>query len=426
MAESHFKDDPSLTKRDLRADDKKIISVGLATGEIWKAYNETGVLPKESFEDFCKILRTGCWDVSSRSCLSHFDLVISKIVYAFGNHRKVTGRVVWLLLLWHIWTAWNVAYLMAIKDIFVANQDYIGFEPRPERVPSGVVILLWWVVTKFFSVGPVFYMWWTQHGFVLPPPVTKAIMISTKEMACLATGRPQDLDFARLVLAVSQLDRTRFRSCGRCGDFPLGDRVYHCHAYDRHYPLYDHYCGWLWVIVFSKTIKPFLLFQVGLAMDGLYTMIVSLYWASAAPTVGRRLLYGVQAGVVAVLLTVGVGLVAAWHLVAWRSKHGRLRDATSPVVAEPHSINWTSICTLQPLVPIYTILATSPPSSDLGTTDCIIQQAPVTSIDWTHDTSIARIQLCTRQSTGHRFARDFPSSVTPPGRPLTRRYAKTA
>jgi hypothetical protein len=64
-------------------------------------------------------------------------------------------------------------------------------------------------------------------------------------------------------------------------------------------------------VVFSNTIKPYLLFQLGLAADGLYAAGVSSYWASLAADATRALLYGVQGGVIGVLLAVFVAFLAA-------------------------------------------------------------------------------------------------------------------
>ncbi|ROW01269.1 hypothetical protein VMCG_05851 [Cytospora schulzeri] len=71
------------------------------------------------------------------------------------------------------------------------------------------------------------------------------------------------------------------------GDRPLADRVYHCKDIGRkcdrdqkmrgvHLPLYDHFCHWIWVVVWLDTIKPYLLCLIFLALDAIIVIASSI------------------------------------------------------------------------------------------------------------------------------------------------------
>lgn len=62
----------------------------------------------------------------------------------------------------------------------------------------------------------------------------------------------------------------------------LGDRVYHCQEWHRrgreaHLPMYDHYCWWLRVNVYLDTIKSHVLTIVGLILDAITHLVLSVF-----------------------------------------------------------------------------------------------------------------------------------------------------
>ncbi|OIW30962.1 hypothetical protein CONLIGDRAFT_700622 [Coniochaeta ligniaria NRRL 30616] len=73
---------------------------------------------------------------------------------------------------------------------------------------------------------------------------------------------------------------------------PYGDRVYHCTKLCRHFPLYDHYCHYLWMVVYLDTIKPYFCTVFWLALDGVVCMSVSFAAARMSRT-GLGQLHGI-------------------------------------------------------------------------------------------------------------------------------------
>ncbi|KAI1847581.1 hypothetical protein JX265_000832 [Neoarthrinium moseri] len=65
----------------------------------------------------------------------------------------------------------------------------------------------------------------------------------------------------------------RPRLCPRC-ERESSDRVYHCVVTDRCLPIYDHFCSWLMVSVYSRTMKSYLYTILFLPLDTVGTFVV--------------------------------------------------------------------------------------------------------------------------------------------------------
>ncbi|KAI0015604.1 hypothetical protein F4780DRAFT_784007 [Xylariomycetidae sp. FL0641] len=98
----------------------------------------------------------------------------------------------------------------------------------------------------------------------------------------------------------------RPRTCPRGCDFSPSDRVYHCSRFKRCLPLYDHYCEFLKVTVYLRTMKPYLfcigflfldsLFTLGVTVAGLTSGHVAFTWPSSSALVLTALMVGLVSG----------------------------------------------------------------------------------------------------------------------------------
>ena len=53
------------------------------------------------------------------------------------------------------------------------------------------------------------------------------------------------------------VENARFRAYMCDSTVGYGDRTYHCSMLNRHLPIYDHYCHWLWMTAYLDTCKPY-------------------------------------------------------------------------------------------------------------------------------------------------------------------------
>lgn len=74
------------------------------------------------------------------------------------------------------------------------------------------------------------------------------------------------------------IDR-RPRVCNLVGGCRLrmSDRVYHCTRLDRCLPVYDHFCDFIQVAVYLRTMKAYLFVLVFLPLDASFSIAISIY-----------------------------------------------------------------------------------------------------------------------------------------------------
>ncbi|EFQ27343.1 DHHC zinc finger domain-containing protein [Colletotrichum graminicola] len=122
----------------------------------------------------------------------------------------------------------------------------------------------------------------------------------------------------------------------RCGEQCVnagawrGDRMYHCrHGYNCCLPVFDHYCFWLWVPVYLKTIKPYCLFMPYMFLYSVFSGAV-VSWALASPHIRglSRWSYAVLA------LSTIFGIISAtkmmkfqWTAIVLHNRVGKERGA---------------------------------------------------------------------------------------------------
>ncbi|KAI0601094.1 hypothetical protein F4775DRAFT_479397 [Biscogniauxia sp. FL1348] len=110
-------------------------------------------------------------------------------------------------------------------------------------------------------------------------------------------------------------DDRRLHRCPKGCDFDLTDRVYHCTAHGRCLPVYDHYCKYLRVIIYLRTMKPYLYVLIFLPLDGLFTVSLSIFALQS-----KHQLMVFQYVAVLILSAVMVTLIAlgnTYHQIRW-------------------------------------------------------------------------------------------------------------
>lgn len=136
-------------------------------------------------------------------------------------------------------------------------------------VTVGVAILVLFTSIKFLWVGSWLWSLWLTHTPLHP------YKKSPKPRRCWV--RQASYRGYEIYAGSQQQDYVYPNICERCDSAePLADRVYHCTAFDVHLPVYDHYCHWILVTVWLPTIKPYLLLNVFLITDVLFTWGVGI------------------------------------------------------------------------------------------------------------------------------------------------------
>lgn len=226
------------------------------------------------------------------------------------NHGESIGaRTPYLMVGFLILTTYSVVWRFAVEGLILGRLYGIQsphfndlYQPTGPII-AGVALVLLTTISKVMWVGAWAYALLITHCTQRHHnPVTslKRVMASdSEERKAVEDGHPAS--------------NIRFRRCGRdfCLDRkPYGDRVYHCSKTDCHYPIYDHYCHWLWVAVYLDTMKPYLCLIFWIAVDGIVCMAASIAAATLART-GLGLLHWIVAvcsGLQAIYMAVIVGI----------------------------------------------------------------------------------------------------------------------
>ncbi|RYP11492.1 hypothetical protein DL764_000015 [Monosporascus ibericus] len=121
----------------------------------------------------------------------------------------------------------------------------------------------------------------------------------------------------------------RPRTCPKC-HMRCGDRVYHDDQPNRCGPLFDHFCKFMMISVYLRTIKLYLYMLIFLPLD----LIITLAFASLATSqsTGRSALMFCVPIICASPVLIEVVLenaIAQWYLLAWKNQlHGEGRSVT--------------------------------------------------------------------------------------------------
>jgi hypothetical protein len=123
----------------------------------------------------------------------------------------------------------------------------------------------------------------------------------------------------------------RPRICPRC-DHRCPDRVYHDRGTGRCLPIFDHYCPWLLVSVYSRTIKAYLYTLLFLFFDilGTFVVIVMALTTPSARSIGPFVATGVFALVVLIFGVFMWGPSQWWHLALNNEVYFEHRNPKQP------------------------------------------------------------------------------------------------
>ncbi|KAH9900250.1 hypothetical protein F4778DRAFT_166989 [Xylariomycetidae sp. FL2044] len=113
------------------------------------------------------------------------------------------------------------------------------------------------------------------------------------------------------------------RKCPKGCPFGLSDRVYHCTHLGRCLPLYDHYCSYLKVAVYLRTIKPYMYAILFLPLDAIFSISVSI-----AALVQYKVILAHHVGLL-IMGAIMIALAAFNHTVAQFNRLG-MRNVTTP------------------------------------------------------------------------------------------------
>ncbi|KAI1333551.1 hypothetical protein F5Y15DRAFT_341599 [Xylariaceae sp. FL0016] len=121
----------------------------------------------------------------------------------------------------------------------------------------------------------------------------------------------------------------RPRRCRRgCHNLELTDRVYHCKRRSQCLPVYDHYCPHIKVVVYLRTMKPYLYTLLFCFVDALFSFSVAI----AALAKGTP---SVLPFCIAVLASIGAGVVVLWANTWDRWQYLALRNQVGAGERDP-------------------------------------------------------------------------------------------
>lgn len=247
--------------------------------------------------------------------------------------EAIGARIPWLLLAFLIITTYSVVYEYAFTL-------FIGPGPR-EQISNvavdlvasrvfGFLVLVFSLFAKLSWSGAWIFMIWRTHFARYRSPVVPPKRIMQSD--------PGEL--VRVVRLGNPASNARFRRCNKPGcdnSVGYGDRTYHCTKLDRHYPLYDHYCYWLWVAVYLDTYKPYLCLCFWIVVDGIVCLVVSVYAATRA-----------RSGLAALHTVVAIfsGIIALW--LASSVGYSQFRDLAFRNMSHPesHTSSWHMVRTI--------------------------------------------------------------------------------
>ncbi|OIW23226.1 hypothetical protein CONLIGDRAFT_693783 [Coniochaeta ligniaria NRRL 30616] len=226
--------------------------------------------------------------------------------------EAIGSRIPYLMVGFFLLTTYSVAYDFAVVTLILGQswhgKHFDDLSNNTVRLVMGIVLLAVTVVSKVFWVGAWAYGLYITHWsrrHVNPTTTLKRVMQSDPaERVAIEHGQPAS--------------NARFKRCRRpdCTDRkPYGDRVYHCTKLGRHYPLYDHYCHYLWVVVYLDTIKTYFCTIFWLGLDGILCMSASFAAVGMSRSGLGQLhsIIGVFSGILAVYITVQAG----WSQFKW-------------------------------------------------------------------------------------------------------------
>ncbi|KAI1073658.1 hypothetical protein F5B20DRAFT_498080 [Whalleya microplaca] len=113
--------------------------------------------------------------------------------------------------------------------------------------------------------------WFCDRKWRPPNSPSKNIMQADPEVGWDARGDASNF------MWIPYEEGRRLRKCPFGCNFGLSDRVYHCSRLRRCLPVYDHFCDYLKVAVYLRTIKPYLYVLLFLALDSVFSSAISLF-----------------------------------------------------------------------------------------------------------------------------------------------------
>jgi hypothetical protein len=205
-----------------------------------------------------------------------------------GPGQHVGARMPYLLVGFFVLTMYSVIWEYAVQALIVGRRHSRVFDEtvsRDSHPLAGVILFVFTVPAKLLWLSSWLYALWVTHWPCrYTPPITRPKRVMHSDRSEMLT-----------VTQSGVASNARFRRCRMtgCNDTtPYGDRVYHCSKMDRHYPVYDHYCHWLWVAVYLDTMKAYMCHMAWIFYDAIVTFVVSV----CAATMARKGLMYVHIG----------------------------------------------------------------------------------------------------------------------------------
>ncbi|WQF85911.1 hypothetical protein CDEST_10925 [Colletotrichum destructivum] len=206
---------------------------------------------------------------SPRAVLSLLRQGIFALVVAvfFG----VSAWIPVLLVVDLIGHTWLVTHFLVGSYILPASglrKGRLLFRPDPNDLPRACTLLGFYLVVLGLTGGSLAHLWWTscrllRKGYRFPSgavlalkPTMQALRDPVASAHWVGIGRRPN----------QCLDCLKRQCPEEGGHRPILDRVYHGYTHKRKdldcFPLWDHYCWWLWTPVCLPTQKSYLLFTV--------------------------------------------------------------------------------------------------------------------------------------------------------------------
>ncbi|RYP63988.1 hypothetical protein DL769_006814 [Monosporascus sp. CRB-8-3] len=233
----------------------------------------------------------------------------------------------WLWLILHTaLSTYTLSYEYAWRRLMDPSiESHIGLY-HGSTYSLGLLIIVLPAVLKVAWIScwlPCLYYTWLRDRSWTSGSTTKIIMQANRNYGT-SPSAPRDAA-GNLTVGVSGRPRTCPKCHKRCGD-----RVYHEDQSNRCLPLFDHFCRFMMISVYLRTIKLYLYMLIFLPLD----LIVTLAFASLATSqsTGRSALMFCVPIICAspVLIEVVIeNAIAQWYLLAWKNQlHGEGRSVT--------------------------------------------------------------------------------------------------
>ncbi|RYO92007.1 hypothetical protein DL762_001836 [Monosporascus cannonballus] len=234
--------------------------------------------------------------------------------------------------------SWLWLILHAVLSTYMLSYEYVWRRLMEPSIVShiglyhgstyriGLLVIILPAVLKLAWIScwlPCLYYTWLKDRSWTSGSTTKLIMQANRNYGT-SPNAPRDAA-GNLTVGVSGRPRTCPKCHKRCGD-----RVYHEDQSNRCLPLFDHFCKFMRISVYLRTMKLYLYVLIFLPLD----LIVTLVFASLATgqSTGRSTWMFCVPIICASPVLIEVALentIIQWYLLAWKNQlHGEGRSVT--------------------------------------------------------------------------------------------------